>query len=162
MEVKIESIEFPEGASLLDVLKAVFGVTFKHEDNSCKCGEECSDFSPTMLYFIQEIARKRGITTDEANEWLAEIEEVYPIAAFNIILREIALYLDSKYEGHISKEDTLYTISSLNGTIIKITNNNIKSYKNFSAFRTIEDARFACHIMKDKIRAMFKDAKKAK
>lgn len=154
MKVELKIVNLPETSSLADLLN------FIKEDLEKKSSEETSE-ELNMLFFINRLAEKRGTTEDETNEWLAEIEEVSPIAAFNIILKEIALYLDEKYEGHIKKCSEVYTISSLNGTIVKVFNNNIKSFKNFSAFRTMEDAKFACHILKDKLRDMFsKNAKK--
>lgn len=83
----------------------------------------------------------------------------YPSAAYSMILKEIAIALDKKYPDHISDSPEIYTISTLNGKICKVPKGSIKSYNNFAAFRTIEDARFACKITKDFLKEMFKDGK---
>ena len=45
----------------------------------------------------------------------------------------------------------------LNGEIIKIKDlNKIKNFKNFAAFRTLEDALTAKHILKDPMKQLFK------
>lgn len=77
----------------------------------------------------------------------------------SMILKEIAIELDRKYPDHISDSEEIYTISSLDGTIVKINKAKVKSYRTFAAFRTIEDARIACMIVKGLIKSLF-NAKK--
>lgn len=154
MKVTIKEINGLEGVDLSTLIKFFLSKAVSGEP--CECGEKCPDFEPTMLYFIDRIAKKRGSTLDETNEWLAGIEDVCPIAAFKILLREIALYLDEKYDDHISNSPELWGFSTTNGRIFKMVKP--KCYKHFAGFRTMEDAKYACHIMRDKIKALFKDA----
>lgn len=107
-------------------------------------------------HYIQKIADRKGWTYQKVNGWLKSIEDENPIAAFNIILREIAIDLDRKYEDHIENSEKIYIISTLDGRIHEICKAHIKNYRNFAAFRTIEDARFACTLLRDKLKEMFK------
>ena len=44
----------------------------------------------------------------------------------------------------------------LDGRITKANKAYIKNYRNFAAFRTIEDAKIACRIVKPILKEMFK------
>lgn len=79
---------------------------------------------------------------------LPTLSSVYPGSAFGILLKEVAIELDKKYDDHISKSPRIYTISALNGSIIEVDKRHIKSYRNFAAFRTIEDAQYARDLLK--------------
>lgn len=83
----------------------------------------------------------------------------YPAAAFAIVLREIAIELDKKYEDHISNSPEIYSISLVDGRITKLYKSRIRSYKNFAAFRTIDDAKFACKVLREVLKDMFRDGK---
>ena len=84
------------------------------------------------------------------------MDSILPAAAFSMVLREIAVELDKKYEDHIENSPEIYVISMLDGRITKANKAHIKNYRNFSAFRTIEDARIACRIVKPILKEMFK------
>lgn len=114
---------------------------------------------PTITAVIERIASRLGWNTRKVKDVLSSISEIMPMAAFNILLREVALMLDEKYPDHISKSEEIYCISSLNGVIYKVEKPYIKSYKNFAAFRTIEDAKLACKILKVSLRVMFNSGK---
>lgn len=116
-----------------------------------------------ISYYIDKIAERRGCSPKRANSWLGNLESIYPAAALSIMLREIALELDRKYPDHISKSKELYIISVLDGRIHKVNDkSHIRSYKNFAAFRTIEDAKYACSLLSDHLRMMFKSNERGK
>lgn len=113
--------------------------------------------SPTDLeYYIKKIADRKGWTVEKVNSWLGSIENEYPIAAFNIVAREIAVNFDLKYKDHIEHSEKIFVISPLDGRIHEICKAHIKNYRNFAAFRTVEDAKFACTLLRDKLKSMFK------
>lgn len=73
------------------------------------------------------------------------------------MLREVAIVLDEKYDNHIENSKGIYVIRSLNGEISKVKDlNKIKNFKNFAAFRTLDDALTAKHILKDPMKQLFK------
>ena len=110
-----------------------------------------------LEFYIQKIADRLGWKINKVYNYLNTIDSVLPSAAFSMVLREIAVELDKKYEGHIETSPEIYVISTLNGKITKVNKAHIKNYRNFAAFRTIEDAKIACRITRDILKEMFKD-----
>ena len=110
-----------------------------------------------LEYYIQKIAEKLGWKVERVYNYLNSVDTILPAAAFSMVLREIAIELDKKYEDHIEKSPEIYVISMLDGRITKANKAHIKNYRNFAAFRTIEDAKIACRITKDILKEMFKN-----
>lgn len=110
-------------------------------------------------YYIQKIAKKLGWKMEKVYNYLNSVDSILPIAAFSMVLREVAIELDKKYEDHIEKSPEIYVISMLDGRITKANKAHIKNYRNFAAFRTIEDAKIACRITRDILKEMFKSGK---
>lgn len=112
-----------------------------------------------LAFYVGKIAQRLGWRHEKAAGYLNNLDSIYPVAAFTIVLREIAIELDKKYEDHIEKSPEIYVISMLDGRITKANKAYIKSYRNFAAFRTIEDAKIACRITRDILKEMFKSGK---
>lgn len=112
-----------------------------------------------LEYYIQKIADKLGWKIEKVYNYLNSVDAILPAAAFSMVLREIAIELDKKYEDHIEKSPEIYVISMLDGRITKANKDCIKNYRNFVAFRTIEDAKIACKITRDILKEMFKSGK---
>ena len=72
---------------------------------------------------------------------------IYPGSAASIFLKEIAIELDKNYDDHISQSPRIFTISAFNGDIFEVDKSHIRNYRNFAAFRTIEDAQYARDIL---------------
>lgn len=113
----------------------------------------------TLSFFLEKIAERLGWKVEKVCNYLTTLDELHPAAAFTVVLREIAVYLDLKYPDHISNSPEIYVISILDGRITKANKACIKSYKNFAAFRSIEDAKIACSITRDVLKEMFKSGK---
>ena len=109
-----------------------------------------------LEYYIQKIAEKLGWKVEKACNYLNSVDTILPAAAFSMILREIAIELDKKYKDHIEKSPEIYVISMLDGKITKANKAHIKNYRNFAAFRSVDDAKIACRITKDILKEMFK------
>ena len=109
-----------------------------------------------MEYYIQKIAEKLGWKVDKVYNYLNSVDTILPAAAFSMVLREIAIELDKKYKDHIEKSPEIYIISTLDGRITKANKAHIKNYRNFAAFRSVDDAKIACRITKDILKEMFK------
>ena len=110
-----------------------------------------------LEYYIQKIADKLGWKVEKVYNYLNNVDTILPPVAFSMVLREIAIELDKKYEDHIEKSPEIYVISMLDGRITKANKAHIKNYRNFAAFRTIEDAKIACTITRDILKEMFKN-----
>ena len=108
-------------------------------------------------YYIQKIAEKFGWKVEKVYNYLNSVDTILPAAAFSMVLREIAIELDKKYEDHIEKSPEIYAISMLDGRITKANKAHIKNYRNFAAFRSVNDAKIACSIVRDILKEMFKN-----
>ena len=118
----------------------------------CTKGEVPMD----MNFYIEKIAARLGWKPEKVYNYLNNVDSILPAAAFSMVLREIAVELDKKYEDHVENSPEIYVISMLDGRIIKANKAYIKNYRNFAAFRTIEDAKIACRIVKPILKEMFK------
>lgn len=110
-----------------------------------------------MDFYIDKIAEKLGCRIEEAFDYINSIDQISPSAALSIVLKEIAIELDKKYPDHIENSPEIYAISMFSGKIIRINKSHIKNYKNFAAFRSIEDAKIACKIVKHVLKNLFKN-----
>lgn len=113
----------------------------------------------SICYYIEKLAKRLNWKVEKVYNYLNIIDSVYPAAAFYMILREVAIELDKKYEDHIEKSPEIYVISMLDGRIAKANKAHIKNYRNFAAFRTVEDAKTACSIVGKVLKELFKSGK---
>lgn len=118
-----------------------------------------SEVPMELDYYIQKIAEKLGWKMEKVYNYLNSVDSILPAAAFSMVLREVAIELDKKYEDHISNSPEIYSISLTDGRITKLYKSSIRSYKNFAAFRTIDDAKFACKVLREVLKDMFRDGK---
>ena len=116
-----------------------------------------TEFPMELEYYIQKIADKLGWKVEKVYNYLNSVDAILPAAAFSMVLREIAIELDKKYEDHIEKSPEIYAVSLLDGRVTKANKAHIKNYRNFAAFRTVEDAKIACSIVRDILKELFKN-----
>jgi hypothetical protein len=143
--------------SIGDLLTQIFDAINDNHPNTTSVDEINS---LTRFDAIESLAEKYNLPVRQVKDVLLSIKYFNPWAAFSIVARELAILLDRKYKDDISNSEKIYVISSGNGTIQEINKAHIKNYKNFAAFRTIEDAKIVCSILKDDLREMFKDGRK--
>ena len=119
---------------------------------------------PTEPYFyIKHLADRIHWNVENLRKYLSNLYTIYPAAVFSIMLREVAIVLDEKYDNHIENSKEIYVISCLSGEISKVKDlNKIKNFKNFAASRTLDDALAAKHILKDPMKQLFKRGGKQK
>lgn len=113
----------------------------------------------TLHYYVENLAKRLKWKVEKVYNYLNTISNVYPAAAFSMILREVAIELDKKYKDHIEKSPEIYVISLLDGRISKVNKTHIKNYRNFAAFRSVEDAKIACSIVRGLLKNLFKSGK---
>jgi hypothetical protein len=118
-----------------------------------------SEVPMELEYYIQKIAERLGWKMEKVYNYLNSVDSILPAAAFSMVLREVAIELDKKYEDHIEKSPEIYVISMLDGRITKANKAHIKNYKNFAAFRSMSNAKIACKITRDILKEMFKSGK---
>ena len=154
----VESVVVTE-AAIPKLLKA--GIISKSIGKVVKEAEdyEMEGKKLSLDYYIEKLAERLGWKVDKVYNYLNTIDSVYPVAAFSMILREVAIELDKKYKDHIENSPEIYVISIFDGRITKANKAHIKNYRNFAAFRSVEDAKIACSIMKDILKELFKSGK---
>lgn len=111
-------------------------------------------------YYIVSLAKKAGWKPEKMAGYLQNLWNINPAAAFSTLLREVAIELDKRYEDHINNCEELFIISLMDGRIHKVPRAYIKNFRNFAAFRTEEDAKIACRILRDDLKEMFKSGRK--
>lgn len=131
------------------------GVILKYKKNK----ENTNEVPMELNYYIEKIAKRLNWKVEKVYNHLNNVDTVLPAAAFSMVLREIAIELDKKYTDHIQDSPEIYVISLFDGRIIKANKAHIKNYKNFAAFRSVDDARIACKITKDILKEMFSGSK---
>ena len=126
-----------------------------------KTGRDIQSEVPTDIeFYIEKIAKKKGWKLEKFYNFLNGIDELSEAAAFSIVLREIAVEIDKKYKDHIQDSPKIYVISLFDGRITEANKAHIKNYRNFAAFRTIEDAKIACKIVSPLLKELFKDGRR--
>lgn len=105
--------------------------------------------------YIESLAKRNRIPIDVMVEVIKLLISVNPAAVLTMLLKEIAIDLDNKYEGHIKDSEHIFIFSTNRGFIVELPKTEIKSYRNFAAFRTYKDAKYACNICKDLIDLMY-------
>lgn len=109
--------------------------------------------------YVGKLAERKGWKFEKMSNFLNNLAEINLGAASQVVLREIAIELDKKYTDHIEKSEEIYCVSLTNGHIFKANKKFIKNFRNFAAFRTIDDAKLACKITRKLLRDMFKSGK---
>lgn len=143
--------------SLPELIKK--GIITPSLGSNLELGSDLDIDNKTLHYYIEKLAKKLNWKVEKMYNYLGTIASIYPAAPFSMILKEIAIELDNKYRDHISNSPEIYVISMFDGRITKANKAHIKSYKNFAAFRSIEDAKIACSIVKPLLKDLFGNGK---
>lgn len=107
---------------------------------------------------IESLSKKTNWKEEKLLNILTTIHLANPWAATQMVLREIAIELDKKYDDHINKSEKIYAISPQDGRIHEINKKTVKNYKAFPAFRSIEDAKIACSLIREHLKSIFSNA----
>lgn len=91
---------------------------------------------------------------DTAREFLAAMPDY---ARFSVILRALAVLIDRKYPDHINNADVdkYFTIDMTNGRVCEVPKGKIKNFRNFAAFRSIDDIKIATKILRPFIKELW-------
>lgn len=103
----------------------------------------------SVKYYVAKLAKKMNLKFEVCEAMLGNIASYSPITAMSLLAKQISLELDQHYEGHIRNAEHIFVLSTVDGTITEIpakarveTN-----YRNFAAFRSLEDANLAYSIL---------------
>lgn len=121
---------------------------------NCKEGKK---ITLTIDDVINRLATKAGWKPEKMCGYLTQLANINAGAWLNTLIREIAIALDEQYPDHINNCEELWILSTLTGKLTKIHRKQVKNFRNFAAFRTLEDAKFACRMLKPALKEMFGD-----
>ena len=108
-------------------------------------------------YYIKLLSERFNSVDTEGRTWTVEnttkfLEILYDVdtpSVFNLLLKEIAVDLDKKYDDHILNSETLYVVDSHNGEIVQVSTDQEINVNTIALFRTFEDAKLALTILED-------------
>ena len=91
---------------------------------------------------------------DTAREFLTAMPNY---AGFSVILRAFAVLIDRKYPDHINNADVdkYFTIDMTNGRVCEVPKGKIKNFRNFAAFRNIDDIKIATKVLRPFIKELW-------
>ena len=96
----------------------------------------------------KHLADRIGWNVNNLDRYLDNLYKISPAAVFSVLLKEVAIMLDERYPDHINKSKEVWIISILDGEIKQIKElHKIKNFRNFAAFRSLDDALIAKKIM---------------
>lgn len=105
--------------------------------------------SLSVKYYVAKLARKMNLKFEVCEAMLGNIASYSPITVISLLAKQISIELDQHYDGHIRDAEHIFVLSTVDGTITEIpakarveTN-----YRNFAAFRSLEDANLAYSIL---------------
>lgn len=89
-----------------------------------------------------------------AKEFLAAMPDY---AGFSVVLRALAVLIDRKYPDHINNAnvDKYFTIDMINGKVCEVPKGKIKNFRNFAAFRSIDDIKIATKVLRPFIKELW-------
>ena len=112
----------------------------------------------SVKYYVAKLARKMNIKFEICEAMLGNIASYSPITVMSLLAKQISLELDQHYDGHIRDAEHIFVLSTVDGTISEVpakarveTN-----YRNFAAFRSLEDANLAYSILSNLYNEAFK------
>ena len=91
------------------------------------------------------------VGTPDAVETIIELLNTLPdYITFEMMLRAAAVLIDRKYPDHINnaKVDKYYTINMTDGKVCEVPKKSIKNFRNFAAFRTLDDIKIATKLLR--------------
>lgn len=115
-----------------------------------------SVYDVTFETIIMSIAKRLKWKVVNVFKYLDNLAYINEGAVLSILLREVAIILDRQYPDHIENSEKIYTIDMAKGEIVEVKDiHKIKNFRNFAAFRNIQDAVTAKKVLKDFMLAAF-------
>ena len=155
----VESVNTPLSVARVQrvavVTKELMGKLIK--DGKVNVVEE-KDINKIWNNAIKNLAKKTNWKEEKLLNILNTLYLANPWAATQMVLREIAIELDKKYNDHINNSEKIYVISPQDGRIHEINKKTVKNYKAFPAFRSIDDAKIACSLIREHLKSIFSNA----
>lgn len=114
-----------------------------------------------IMDFVPVLAKKFELLIPETQMLLQRLYDINPGACISLFAKEIAIFLDLKYPDHISESNEYFVLSLTDGCI-HTCNTPIKNHQCVALFRTLDDAKYACKILKPMLKAVYGKQKNKK
>lgn len=114
-----------------------------------------------IMDFVPVLATKFKLPTSETQVLLQHLYDMNPGACVSLFAKEIAIFLDLRYPNHISELDEYFVLSLTDGCIHKC-NTPIKNHQCLALFRTLDDAKYACKVLKPMLKDIYGKQKNKK
>lgn len=114
-----------------------------------------------IMDFVPVLATKLQLSIPEAQVLLQHLYDINPGACISLFAKEIAIFLDLRYPDHISELDEYFVLSLTDGCIHRCKTP-IKNHQCLALFRTLDDAKFACKVLKPMLKAVYGKQKNKK
>lgn len=139
--IKGTNIPVKEGGSV-----TLGNVTKEDLEYLVKTGVLVEDDEITLKNVITSLAIKLNTDIESTTDLLEDLSKVNPAVVFSLLLKELAITLDKKYEGHITKCSDLYFVRSSDGCVDNLWGR--YNSDTIALFRNYADARLAINILK--------------
>ena len=114
-----------------------------------------------IMDFVPVFAKKFNLSIPETQTMLQNLYDVNPGACISLFAKEIAIFLDLRYPDHISELNEYFVLSLTDGCI-HTCNTPIKNHQCIALFRTLDDAKYACKVLKPMLKAVYGKQKNKK
>lgn len=116
------------------------------------------DIPMDLEFYVSKLEKQLG----QEPGFLAMLQKatwrIAPASVSDLLLMFIAKYLDEQYPDHIRESKELFGVD-VDGRIVRLNPKEIKTFRTFAAFRSLDDARIACRILKPLKKKIFKGGK---
>lgn len=125
--------------------------------------KEKKDEIPMKLdFYVRRLAKRLDLEIEIMTWLLSAIRSSMPAIAFQMLLKEISLYMESLEEIPVSKRDVIYFISVEDGEIYTKYTPLVKNFSTFSSFSSKENAEKAKDILHPYINILYGKQKSCK
>lgn len=116
------------------------------------------DIPMDLEFYVSKLEKQLG----QEPGFLAMLQKITwriaPASVLDLLHMFIAKYLDEQYPDHIRESKELFGVD-VDGRIVRLNPKEIKTFRTFAAFRSLDDARIACRILKPLKKKIFKGGK---
>lgn len=116
------------------------------------------DIPMNLEFYVSKLEKQLGQESGFLTMLQKATWRIAPASVLDLLLMFIAKYLDEQYPDHIRESKELFGID-VDGRIVRLNPKEIKTFRTFAAFRSLDDARIACRILKPLSKKIFKGGK---
>ena len=116
------------------------------------------DIPMNLEFYVSKLEKQLGQESGFLTMLQKATWRIAPASVSDILLMFIAKYLDEQYPDHIRESKELFGVD-VDGRIVRLNPKEIKTFRTFAAFRSLDDARIACRILKPLSKKIFKGGK---